>query len=698
MSPSKRSVATVFFTDIVGSTETAQRLGDRRWRDVLSQHHAFVRNELIRYQGEEIATAGDGFLAVFQSPALALLCAAAIRDAVRDLALEIRTGVHHGEIQRDAGTVGGIGVHIGARVAALAGASEILVSGTVRDAVQGAGFEFEDRGEKELKGVAGHWHLHALTAIPKGLEEELLEDGRRAARAGRPALAAIAVAGVLAVSGLVAFLVVRDGDQQDRLATRSGPPAPLSAPIERSIAVLPFEVRSSHEDDRYFASGMHDDLLARLSQIDSIKVISRTSVERYADRTTTIPQIADDLDVTTVLEGAIQRSGDRIRLTVQLIDAREDEHLWAATYDEELTGENLFAIQTNLAERIAGSLRARLRSDSESRLGARPTESLDAYLHWARGAHLAYNTSRSTQEAAAEEYRRAIQADSTYALPWAELAWTELFSWFNGYSSAQEAFPAVRSAIDRALALEPGLVLAHLVSGRLLMSQWRFEEAENELLRAIDLAPSSSVTHGSYGALLFLIERFEEAEAEERRAFELDPLNPDRLQRIGWTLWAQRDWEGAIQQARGTLEIDPNNGEAYNLLGNALGRKGDHAAAFDAIEEGRARDPEWGLDYWTVALANAHARAGDRTEALRLLDRLPSDAAGYLLLWIACVHGTLGDKDQAFAILDGLVHADPYILAYISFDRDMDPIRDDPRFEDVKRRAREEVMRRNQTY
>jgi TolB-like protein/class 3 adenylate cyclase/Tfp pilus assembly protein PilF len=698
MSPSRRTVATVLFTDIVGSTETAQRLGDRRWRDVLARHHAFVRSQLHKYQGEEIATAGDGFLAVFESPALALLCAGTIRDGVREFGLEIRAGIHHGEIQREGGTVGGIALHIGARVAALAEGGETLVSGTVRDAVQGAGFEFTDRGEKSLKGVSGTWHLLLLSAMPEGLEEELLDSGGRGPHIRRPVVAALAIAGVVVMSGLVALRAIRNGDLPDRSFDTRGPPTALSETTQRSIAVLPFEVRSSHEDDRYFASGMHDDLLARLSKIDSIKVISRTSVEGYADRTIPIPQIADDLDVTTVLEGAIQRSGDRIRLTVQLIDAREDEHLWAATYDEELTADNLFAIQSNLAERIAGSLRARLRSDNESRWGARPTESLDAYLHWARGVHLAYNTSRSTQEAAAEEFRKAIQADSTYALPWAELAWTELSSWFNGYRPAPEAFPVVRSAIDQALALEPGLALAHVVSGRLLMSQWRFEEAENELLRAIDLAPSSSVTHGSYGALLFLLERFEESEEEERRAFELDPLNPDRFQRIGWTLWAQRDWEGAIRQARRTLEVDPNNGEAYNLLGNALGRKGDHAAAYEAIEEGRARDPDWGLDYWTVALANAYARAGDRAEALRLLDRLPPDAGGYLLLWVAAVHGTLGDKKEAFSILEGLIQEDPYILAYIGFDRDMDPIRDDPRFEEVQRRAREEVMLRNASY
>ena len=159
-------IATVLFTDIVGSTERATALGDRRWRELLRAHHSAVREELRRHHGQEIATAGDGFLAVFESPSNALLCATAIRDAVRPLDLSVRCGVHMGEVEREDGDVGGIAVHIGARVAALAGPDEILVSGTVRDAEAGSDFGFEDRGRHELKGVAGEWRVYALTEIP----------------------------------------------------------------------------------------------------------------------------------------------------------------------------------------------------------------------------------------------------------------------------------------------------------------------------------------------------------------------------------------------------------------------------------------------------------------------------------------------------------------------------------------------------
>jgi tetratricopeptide (TPR) repeat protein len=160
-------IGTVLFTDIVGSTERASELGDRRWREILRAHHAAVREEIKRHHGHEIATAGDGFLSVFDSPAHALLCAAAIRDAVGRLDLSVRCGIHMGEIEREDGDVGGIAVHIGARVAALAGPDEILVSGTIRDAEAGSDFGFEDRGRHPLKGVAGEWPIYALTEIPE---------------------------------------------------------------------------------------------------------------------------------------------------------------------------------------------------------------------------------------------------------------------------------------------------------------------------------------------------------------------------------------------------------------------------------------------------------------------------------------------------------------------------------------------------
>jgi class 3 adenylate cyclase len=159
----KRMLATVLFTDIVGSTEQAAALGDRRWRDLLETHHAVVRRELTRFQGREIDTAGDGFLAIFDQPAQAVHCACAISDAVRQLGVEIRAGLHTGECETVGDKIRGIAVHTGTRVAALAASGEILLSGTVKDLVAGAGIRFEDRGRHVLKGIPGEWRLFAVT-------------------------------------------------------------------------------------------------------------------------------------------------------------------------------------------------------------------------------------------------------------------------------------------------------------------------------------------------------------------------------------------------------------------------------------------------------------------------------------------------------------------------------------------------------
>lgn len=171
----ERSLGTVLFTDIVGSTEHAARIGDREWRELLDRHHSLVRRWLKRFSGREVKTAGDGFLVVFESPARALACADAIRNAVRELGLEVRCGLHIGEIEKKDGDVGGLAVHIGSRVAALAGPGEVLVSSTVCDAEAGSGFRFEERGRHELKGVPGQWRVHALVGVPEEARVSLLE-------------------------------------------------------------------------------------------------------------------------------------------------------------------------------------------------------------------------------------------------------------------------------------------------------------------------------------------------------------------------------------------------------------------------------------------------------------------------------------------------------------------------------------------
>nr|MBA2565746.1 adenylate/guanylate cyclase domain-containing protein [Gemmatimonadota bacterium] len=316
-----RRVATVLFTDVVGSTERATELGDRRWRALLEQHHGRVRRELRRFGGREVGTAGDGFVATFESPARAIRCACALRDSVRDLGLQVRCGLHMGELELTGRDVGGIAVHIGARVGARAGAAEVLVSSTVRDAVEGSGFEFDDRGGHALKGVRGEWRLFAVTGLPEGAEGQVWWPARlphaQALLAG-----ALALALLFGLAGL--YVVIRDRGRSfsPREAIADG-----AAP---GIAVLPFNVRGAGL--QVWQEGMVDLLSTNLDGVAGLRGIdSRTVLARWGELVQggAAPDLATMLEVARrtgaryALVGSVLASGRGMRLTAEVYQVKD---------------------------------------------------------------------------------------------------------------------------------------------------------------------------------------------------------------------------------------------------------------------------------------------------------------------------------------------------------------------------------------
>jgi serine/threonine-protein kinase len=491
------------------------------------------------------------------------------------------------------------------------------------------------------------------------------------------------LAALLVIAGSVLAIVRRGAEP----STQTSDPVlsdALSPIDERSIAVLPFTVRSAREEDVYFAGGMHDDLLAQLAKIDSLTVISRTSMMQYAETTKSVRQIAEELRVATVLEGSVQRSQERVRLAVQLIDARKDEHLWAETYDETLSTANIFDIQTDLARKIAGTLRAQLTPEIEARFGAKPTESLEAYEHWATGLSLWESQSSKDQlAAAAEHFQGAIDADSTYALAWVHLAQVHYLETYLGYRPASETFPLRKAAVDKALTLDPKLASAHGHLGFLLASEGRYEEAEAVILRALNLSPGLAITHRSYSGILENMGRLDEALAEVRRAVELDPLSVINRGRLVWSLLSNREWDAAISQGHEALELDSGNARIHRYLGFAHSHKGDHEKAIKALEEAQKLNPD--SFYNTTGLAWAHARAGNRDEAVEWLDRIPDDLLGSFFPEIAIVYGEMGDLDRAYGYLERVAQDDPLTLSALLGDPTADSLRADPRYEPLMR-------------
>lgn len=444
----------------------------------------------------------------------------------------------------------------------------------------------------------------------------------------------------------------------------------------RSIAVLPFATRSDDRQDEYFTEGMHDDLLTQLAKIGSLKVISRTSVMRYAETTKPMREIAAELGVAAVLEGGVQRAGDRVRVNVQLIDAQTDQHLWAESYDEELTAANIFAIQTDLASEIAAALRARLAPEVAERIVRRPTESLEAYDHYARGRYLlSKGTMRADLEGAADMFGRAIEADSSYAPAWSGLAVAqhELMLW--QHQPEEEALPRAWASTERALQLDETLAEAHVARGALLRTERRYREAEGEFRRALELSPGNADAHVSYGELLRDLGRADESIAQTRRAVELDPLSARMRLRLAQSLYFARRWEAALEEAGRVLELEPNNAEAYYWSGFSQAWMGDFSAGIAALRRAVELTPE--NPYYPPGLAFVHALAGDREHALAILDAVEGPLP---FAELALVHAALGELDRAFAYLDRAYDETPAALYYLSSDPAADPLRADPRW------------------
>jgi len=447
-----------------------------------------------------------------------------------------------------------------------------------------------------------------------------------------------------------------------------------------SIAVLPFVARSEEgETATVFAEGMHDDVVAQLAKVDSLKVISRTSVMKYRGTGKSIREIGTELGVATVLEGTVQRAGDRVRVNVQLIDARTDRHVWAETYDEELSAANIFAIQSDLARKIAGALEATLTPDVVARIESQPTESLEAFDLYGRGRYLMEGPrgfSREGLDEARQLFRAAIEADSSYAPAWASLARVHLVRWSQGHAPPEEALPAARTAVERALELNPELSEGYSARGALLRAELDFEAAEAAYLKALELNPGSAEEHRRYSLLLNDLGRYEEAAREARHAVELDPLSTLNRQGLAAALLCARDWDGVIEESWKLVEMEPGDPIAYYNAGYGHGMKGEHEQAIAALEKARELDP--GDAYNTAGLAWAHARAGNRDQSLALLAEVPEQGA--MLKEIAIVYAELGEHDRAFGYLNRLAEEDPGMFGELRVDPSADVLRADPRY------------------
>jgi len=480
--------------------------------------------------------------------------------------------------------------------------------------------------------------------------------------------------GALALWGAVAagwMLLGSSASGSDPEGGAAGSPSDL-----RSVAVLPFATRSAADDDRYFSEGMHDDLLTQLSKIDSLKVISRTSVMQYVGSGKSIPEIARELGVATVLEGGVDRSGDRVRVNVQLIEAATDEHLWAETYDEELTAANVFAIRSDLAKKIAAALRTKLTPEAEASIEVRPTQSLEAFDFYTRARYLFENRA-SLGEMIPETralFDQAIAADSTFAPAWVGRANTFLSAWNWQRLSPEEARAGAEEAVARALELDPDLANAHVAASRLAQWDGRVEDALASIERALQLNPGLVEAHARFGQLLEQQGRHGEALREATKAVDLDPLSIPARNLLADRLWFAERYEASIAESRKILEMDPGSWYAWYNIGwsEAMLRRIDEALA--AFRTALDLSPGQSQTI-TLGMAYAYARGGQPDSALAIVEGVPADAYD-----VSIVYFEAGETERAFESLEQTLKADPSQAIRLEGDPSGAPLRADPRY------------------
>ena len=385
---------------------------------------------------------------------------------------------------------------------------------------------------------------------------------------------------------------------------------------DKSIAVLPFENLSRDPDNAYFAEGMQDEILARLSKIADLKVISRTSTLKYKSAPDNLREIAKQLGVANILEGSVQKSGDAVRVNVQLINALNDAHLWGDVYDRKLT--DIFAVESDIAKTIADTLQAKLTGAEKQSIAARPTSDLTAYELYLKGRSLWDKRSGDNLPKAIAFYQQAIARDPNYALAYAGLAEAYVILPFHTATAPRDANPKAKTAALKALQLDERLAEAHTALGLLLcIGDLDMAGSISEFQRAIALKPNYATAHHWYGnGPLLALGRFDEAIAEGKRAVELDPLSPINNADLGQNLYIARRYDEAIAQLRKTLEIDPTFYYAHYNLGIALQLKGDIPAAIAEYTQAQQLSDD---QFIPVLLASAKAQSGDKNAAVQLL-------------------------------------------------------------------------------
>jgi adenylate cyclase len=620
------------FTDMVGYSALVQA-DEAAALSVLDRHNRLLRPLFARFHGREVKTAGDAFLVEFGSALEATLCALEIQRSLHeynaaapdDWKIRIRIGVHVGDVVETNGDVLGDAVNIASRIEALAEPEGICLSQQVVDQVQ--------------------------NKIPNALAK----------------LAPVALKGIRVTVGAYRIVPIGVGP---RAVTSDLPPR-----TGHHLAVLPLANISPDPSDGYFADGLTEELISVLSHVRGLSVIARSSVATYKSAPKSIAQVGADLGVDTVLEGSVRKSGNRIRITLQLIDVATQGHVWAGSYNREVG--DVFAVQSDIAERTAEVLRLELVRAESPATKRRPTANPAAYDLYLHGLVAASDLERNGVQEAIRCFEEATRLDPTFAEAFA--AWANLYVVAAGDSlPMRDVMPRARELARRALELDTESSDAHSTLGNIALQfdhDWGLAEAE--FAKAIELNPSNVTAHYFFSLLLVAQERFEEAKESLRRAIRLDPRGRFQAARI-WFELETGNFGAGIADAKRNRDEDPKSVGRQTFLGLCYviaGRTADARSEADTPTTGASED-----ERFDRALLQALVGVpGPAREVAAEAER--GEAKSYTSgTHLAMLYAALGERDRALDLLEREFKEGDLVLWLHYRGPAFDSIRDDPRF------------------
>jgi len=622
------------FTDMVGYTALGQR-NESLSLALVDEQRKVIRPILSRHSGREVKTIGDAFLVEFPNAVDAVRCAYDIQRAIREFNLSLdadkrihmRIGVHVGEVVESQGDISGDAVNVASRIESLAEDGGVCITSFVHDFVRGkVDLPLKSVGPKTLKNVTTPVEVYRMV-MPWEKEQAK---------------------------------------------------APLQSESKR-IAVLPFVSMSPDPNDEFFADGITEEVISTSSKIRGLSVISRTSVMRYKETDKSTVEIGRELNAGRVLEGSVRKSGNRVRVTVQLIDAGNDEHLWAETYDRDL--QDIFEIQSDIARKVAESMESQLLERDREEIRRGPTRNPEAHVAYLSGLYFMHRASEESYPKAIRNFEKAIAVDPSFALAYAALA--DCYTYMAGqYLPSKTAFPKAKALATKALELDDSLAEGHTALGNVLMQyDWNWIEAGEEFTRAIELKANYSVAHLWRGIYLALMRRAEEGIKELEKAEELDPLSALVKLNVGVLLYYVKRYDDAVAKLREAMELERDE-MIYLVSGWSYLAESMFDEAIAEMKKGASLG-----DYADIlgGLGYAYGLSGKRAEALEVLAKLEGLGKKALNLNtnVAMIYLGLGEHDKALDFIGRALANREEWLALTCQTPVYDSVRSDPRFRAV---------------